>query len=185
MRTDTTAENQDKIFIGYGTNLPLKNFSPSQALYWVVNRLSAQGLDKQKISTLWRSQAWPDPEQPPYYNAVIQVKTQFNPYKIMEVLHLIEAETGRQRDANFADKRYAPRKLDLDLISVGGLIMQGQEGLCLPHPRAHERGFVMGPLAEIEPSWVHPLLQETAENLYKCVTIGKEAYPLAREAFEV
>lgn len=52
-------------------------------------------------------------------------------------------------------------------------------GIILPHPRAHERAFVMGPLAEILPGWYHPVLGETAATLWKAAKIGADAYPLA------
>jgi len=54
-----------------------------------------------------------------------------------------------------------------------------EDGIILPHPRAHERAFVMGPLAEILPGWRHPAIGETAVNLWKAAKIGADAYPLA------
>lgn len=54
-----------------------------------------------------------------------------------------------------------------------------EDGIILPHPRAHERAFVMGPVAEILPGWRHPALEETAANLWKAAKIGADAYPLA------
>lgn len=73
----------------------------------------------------------------------------------------------------------APRVLDLDLISYGRTIREDGIGLTLPHPRAADRAFVMGPLAEILPGWVHPVLQRTATDLLGCATVGRDAYPLA------
>ncbi|HVZ29121.1 MAG TPA: 2-amino-4-hydroxy-6-hydroxymethyldihydropteridine diphosphokinase, partial [Asticcacaulis sp.] len=74
-----------------------------------------------------------------------------------------------------------PRVLDLDLIAYGRVILNGGSGLILPHPRAQDRAFVMGPISEILPDWVHPVLQKTAAELYKKAEIGKDAYPLEAE----
>jgi 2-amino-4-hydroxy-6-hydroxymethyldihydropteridine diphosphokinase len=90
-------------------------------------------------------------------------------------LHDLEREAGRVRDGRLN----APRVLDLDLISYGDVVMRGEEGLILPHPRAAERAFVMGPLAEIAPDWIHPDLQRTATELLTAATIGIDAYPLS------
>jgi 2-amino-4-hydroxy-6-hydroxymethyldihydropteridine diphosphokinase len=88
----------------------------------------------------------------------------------MAALHAIEAAFGRDRQA-----LNAPRTLDLDLIALGPAVLAGT--LILPHPRAAERLFVMGPLAEIAPSWRHPILGETAEVLASRAVIGQDAVP--------
>jgi len=67
------------------------------------------------------------------------------------------------------------RTLDLDLIAYQDQVIDTVE-IVLPHPRAHERGFVMGPLAEIAPEWVHPVLKRTAADLYGAVTVGRDAH---------
>jgi 2-amino-4-hydroxy-6-hydroxymethyldihydropteridine diphosphokinase len=71
----------------------------------------------------------------------------------------------------------APRTLDLDLIAYGRQVIDAP-GLQVPHPRAHERLFVMGPLAEIAPDWRHPVTGETAEKLASQATIGQDAVPI-------
>ena len=72
----------------------------------------------------------------------------------------------------------APRTLDLDLIAYGRQVIEAP-GLILPHPRAAERRFVMGPLAEIAPGWRHPLLNRTAAELAASATVGVDAAPVA------
>jgi 2-amino-4-hydroxy-6-hydroxymethyldihydropteridine diphosphokinase len=84
----------------------------------------------------------------------------------------IEQAFGRTRGT-----RNAPRTLDLDLIAYGREVGERDE-LILPHPRASDRLFVMGPLAEIAPGWRHPVLGETAEALAKAATVGVDARPL-------
>jgi 2-amino-4-hydroxy-6-hydroxymethyldihydropteridine diphosphokinase len=95
--------------------------------------------------------------QAPYINAVAAIATELSPEALMDKLHGIEYRAGRRRGP-----RWGPRTLDLDLLDYHGLIRQEATGIILPHPGIAERIFVLKPLAEIAPSWVHPLLQESA-----------------------
>ena len=126
-------------------------------------------------SSWWRSAAWPDPLAPEYRNGVALVEATRGPEAVLEALFSIERSFDRTRSA-----RNAPRTLDLDLIAHGRRVIdapQGAPGLTLPHPRAHERRFVMGPLAEIAPDWVHPVLRRTAAELAAEATVGRDAAP--------
>ncbi|MBP2158418.1 MULTISPECIES: 2-amino-4-hydroxy-6-hydroxymethyldihydropteridine diphosphokinase [Asticcacaulis] len=168
------------ILIAYGSNLPSATAFPerqsaSRAFAHVVKTLQERGLLVNRISSLWRSLAWPDTSDPPYVNAVIQVKTELSPAALLSLLHGIEYTAGRVRE-----KRNAPRVLDLDLIAYGRTIMD-EDSIMLPHPRAHERAFVMGPVAEILPGWLHPVVKETALDLWKKAEIGMDAHPMAEE----
>lgn len=91
----------------------------------------------------------------------------------MTALAAIETEFGRTRS-----RRNAPRTLDLDLVAYAGVVSDA-EFLTLPHPRAADRLFVMGPLAEIAPDWKHPVLARTARDLALHATIGLDARPVA------
>jgi 2-amino-4-hydroxy-6-hydroxymethyldihydropteridine diphosphokinase len=162
------------VFIAYGSNLSAGPVTASQAFDEVVKNLQVRGLIVNRISRLWASKAWPNPDDPSYVNAVLQIATDLQPTELMSLLHDMEREAGRVRDGRLN----APRVLDLDLISYGDVVMRGETGLILPHPRAADRAFVMGPLAEIAPDWVHPVLQRTATELLSAATIGIDAYPL-------
>ncbi|MEN9325315.1 MAG: hypothetical protein RL414_1069 [Actinomycetota bacterium] len=85
------------------------------------------------------------PEQPDYLNAVLVGETHLNPEELLQVMQEIENQAGRTREI-----RWGARTLDLDLI-VAGDVIQEDPFLTLPHPRAHERGFVLQPWVEIEP----------------------------------
>ena len=104
------------------------------------------------------TQAWPDPADPPFTNAVAQIQTGLQPFALLGLLHEVETAFGRERST-----LNAPRTLDLDLIDYRGRIEQG--AVELPHPRMAQRRFVLGPLAEIAPSWRHPVSGKTVEAL--------------------
>jgi len=174
--------NTDAIIVAYGSNLPAsvpsEQLSASQAFAAVVKTLQDKGLEVTKISRLWRSKAWPNPSDPAYVNAVFVVDTHLQSLELMKFLHEVEREAGRVRDG----RPNQPRVLDLDLIAYGRELRDGSDGLVLPHPRAAERAFVMGPIRDILPQWKHPVLNETAESLYKKSSIGTDAYPLDGDA---
>lgn len=148
-------------------------FGSSEALLEAaLAALAEAGLPVLKRSRWWRSAAWPDPNLNEYRNGIALVEAKLSPDKLLEVLFAIEDRFGRRREA-----RNAPRTLDLDLIAHGRTVCEG-EGLILPHPRAHERLFVMGPLAEIAPAWRHPLTGQTAQALAASAGVGIDATPL-------
>ena len=135
-------------------------------------RFTGVGLPILARSRWWRSAAWPDATQPAYRNAVAIVDTAAPPQVVLATLIRLEAELGRIRTTP-----NAPRTLDLDLIAHGRTLIDAP-GFILPHPRAHERRFVMGPLAEIAPDWIHPLLGQTAKTLVANARVGRDAAPI-------
>ena len=164
---------EDAVLIALGSNLS-GGFDSSKALLEAaVARLSAAGLRVVKRSAWWRSAAWPDPTAPDYLNGLAIVETALAPAEVMAALARIEREFGRERG-----ERNAARTLDLDLIAHGRTVLDSPD-LILPHPRAAERLFVMGPLAQIAPDWRHPVLGETAAGLAATARVGRDAAPVS------
>jgi len=168
---DGAYELDDAIVVGLGCNDRGAWADCREALEAALARFRAEGIDVVARSSWWRSTAWPDPDDPPFLNGVVVVRTAHGPHELMAALGRIEEAFGRQRGA-----ANAPRTLDLDLVAYGRRTGD-LEGLILPHPRAAERKFVMGPLAEIAPAWRHPG-GETAGTLADRAPIGKDATPL-------
>ena len=162
----------DAVIVALGGNLALEGQAVQAVLELAAGRLAAAGLKPVRRSGWWRSAAWPDPTQPAYLNAVAWVETALEPRQVLEALLGIETAFGRRRS-----QPNAPRTLDLDLIAYGRRVLD-EPGLVLPHPRAADRLFVMGPLAEIAPDWRHPVTGQTAADLAAQATIGTDAAPL-------
>jgi 2-amino-4-hydroxy-6-hydroxymethyldihydropteridine diphosphokinase len=162
----------DAIVVALGGNLA-GDFKSSEALLEAaLAQFPQAGLPVLARSRWWSSAAWPDPNGHEYRNAVAIVEANNPPQAVLEALFAIERSFGRTRGVP-----NAPRTLDLDLIAYGRQVLTGP-GLVLPHPRAHDRLFVMGPLAEIAPGWVHPVSGKTAAELAKAATVGRDARPL-------
>ncbi len=163
----------DAVIIALGSNLSGPYRSSRELLEKAVALFPDSGLNVTVRSRWWRSAAWPDRSAPDYLNGVVFVETDRAPGEVMAILLAIEAAFGRCRTA-----ANAPRTLDLDLIAYGRQVLRGGD-LTLPHPRAAERHFVMGPLAEIAPDWTHPVLGLTAADLAAMARAGTEAVPEA------
>jgi 2-amino-4-hydroxy-6-hydroxymethyldihydropteridine diphosphokinase len=161
------------IIVALGSNLKGEWASSISVLEGAKTRLPALGVKIRECSSYWRSRAWPDATQPDYINAVALVETRFSPDALLSALHSLEAEFGRVRTA----AANASRVLDLDLIAFGRTV-RADAALILPHPRASERRFVMGPLAEIAPAWRHPVSGERADVLAAAAHVGTDARPV-------
>jgi 2-amino-4-hydroxy-6-hydroxymethyldihydropteridine diphosphokinase len=158
--------------VALGSNLPGRFGSSEVLLEAALEALSRAGLRLLAASRPWRSQAWPDPGAPEFRNRVALFETELAAAAVLDLLLATERAFGRERtEVN------APRTLDLDLIDHNGTVLS-RGPLRLPHPRAHERLFVIGPLAEVAPEWRHPVLGRTAAELAAAATLGLDARPV-------
>jgi 2-amino-4-hydroxy-6-hydroxymethyldihydropteridine diphosphokinase len=160
------------IIVALGGNLAEAGRDVAATLEGALQALPAAGVAVLSRSRLWRSAAWPDPYAPAFLNAVALVDTTLDPQALLVALHGLEGRFGRRRSSP-----NAPRTLDLDLVAYGRKV-ERTSTLVLPHPRAAERRFVMGPLAEIAPRWRHPTDGRTAAELATAAPMGRDAAPI-------
>jgi len=153
------------IFIALGANLPAPDGTPPlatlQSAAAALNHLPH--FHVAAVSRWYRTTPVPASNQPDYINAVAALRVDpgfdLDPAVLLHELLALEAAYGRARGAT-----NAARTLDLDIIAINDVIRDAPDPI-LPHPRAHLRRFVMAPLVDIAPSWVHPTLHQSAAAL--------------------
>jgi 2-amino-4-hydroxy-6-hydroxymethyldihydropteridine diphosphokinase len=164
------------IFVGLGSNAKGAWGIPEHTLRRALHELEVRKIKIIYTSKLYVTQAHAYIPQPDYLNAVVQVATSLTPGALLQVLKRIEAQAGRSKPKSGLQPyfRWMPRPLDLDIVSYRGIVHNWtgrhpatNASLILPHPRAHERAFVLRPLSEIAPFWHHPVLGLTAAELLK------------------
>lgn len=101
------------------------------------------------------------PGQGDFLNTACAVETDLAPQPFLAEIHRIERNLGRRREE---EERWGPRHIDIDIIFWGDMLLDGPE-LTIPHPRMHERGFVLRPLADIAPDFRHPILGSSVREL--------------------
>jgi 2-amino-4-hydroxy-6-hydroxymethyldihydropteridine diphosphokinase len=141
-------------YIAWGSNLGDR----IATLRTAVQRLQKLGRIT-GISSLYETEPVGYLEQPAFLNAVVALNTELAPVDLLQALLGIERDLGRTRSF-----QNAPRTIDLDLLLVDDVTLEATE-MTLPHPRLHERAFVLVPLAELAPEMVHPVSGQTMRQV--------------------
>ncbi|MBL8963025.1 MAG: 2-amino-4-hydroxy-6-hydroxymethyldihydropteridine diphosphokinase [Phycisphaerae bacterium] len=147
-----------RAYIALGSNLDSPAGDRQSHLDYALEQLAAlPGTTLDERSSVLHTDPVGPPGQGPYLNAVIAVRTALGPRELLDAMLAIERARGRDRTS---EGRWGPRTLDLDLLIHGDRIIR-EPGLIVPHPRLHERAFVLEPLAQIAPDLIVPGLGVT------------------------
>jgi 2-amino-4-hydroxy-6-hydroxymethyldihydropteridine diphosphokinase len=141
-------------YIGIGSNLGDRFINLSTAID-LLNEKCGVG----KVSSVYETEPVGFDDQPFFLNCVAEISTKLTPHRLLEELKGIERKMGRIN--TFLN---SPRTIDLDILFYGEEIIESQE-LIIPHPRLQERAFVLVPLNEIAPNFIHPVLRKTINRL--------------------
>tara|TARA_A100001011_G_C14230709_1_gene808672 strand:+ start:471 stop:1097 length:627 start_codon:yes stop_codon:yes gene_type:complete len=179
-----------KYLIALGSNLETEKLQKLEIIKKALIAFSNFNMKLIKVSSFWESRSYPDESQPNFINAVSEVYSELNPYEILNELKKIEKMFGRK-----TSKIWGNRVLDLDILSSGSIILPNldifnmwlkmpfslqisnqSKVLILPHPRIQDRLFVLQPLSEVNPDWIHPVLKKNAQELINIKNWDKKKF---------
>lgn len=144
------------VYFGLGSNLGDRESMLQRAL----EGLSAF-VHLERVSDLYETEPVGFTDQPWFLNAVCLGKTDLKPLDLLKACKDLERKLGRE-----PGPRFGPRLIDIDLLAYEDTVMETPE-LTLPHPRMHQRGFVLAPMLDVSPNWRHPDLGRTVRELYE------------------
>ena len=149
-------EKFTRVYLGVGSNLGDRRIFLAKAQS-LIRKIPATRFLRE--SSIFETDPVGGPPQGKFLNAVWEIETSLSPDGLKDELLQIESKLGRRRTV-----RNAPREIDLDILFFGDRIVEEKE-LQIPHPRLHERAFVLFPLSELAPEKVHPKLKKTVREI--------------------
>ncbi|WP_300729728.1 2-amino-4-hydroxy-6-hydroxymethyldihydropteridine diphosphokinase [uncultured Bacteroides sp.] len=147
-----------KVYLGLGTNLGDKEANLHTAVRLIKEKIG----EVTSLSSFYATEPWGFTSENAFLNAAACVETQLGPQEVLQLTQEIEKELGRTKKSSGGV--YSDRLIDIDLLLWDDLILETPE-LTLPHPLMTERSFVMDPLVEIAPDYIHPILHKPLREL--------------------
>ena len=145
------------IHINIGSNLDSKHGTRLENISIAIKLLVDANLKIKKISKLYETPSYPNKRFPKYFNVGLLAEYKFTYEDLFRKINLIEKKMGR-----FRTKKNDPRTCDIDIIDFYGIIKK-KGSIILPHPRSHIRNFVLYPIKEIDPNWIHPIFKKNID----------------------
>ena len=147
------------IHLNIGSNLDSKYGSRFNNITITINLLIESKIQIKKISNFYETPSYPNKSFPKFSNIGLIAKYKNSYFDLFKKIKLIEKKLGRLKT-----KKNDPRIIDIDIIDFKNEIKNTKE-LILPHPRCHLRNFVLFPILQIDPNWIHPILKKNAQYL--------------------
>ena len=147
------------IHLNIGSNLNSKYGTKFENISIAINLLINSNLKIKKVSNFYETPSYPNKKLPKFVNVGIIANYKYDFDRLLKEISLIEKKIGRIRL-----KKNEPRVCDIDIIDFNGLI-ETNKSINLPHPRSHSRNFVLYPIKEIDPYWVHPIFKKNVDFL--------------------
>jgi 2-amino-4-hydroxy-6-hydroxymethyldihydropteridine diphosphokinase len=189
---------QKQALVAFGGNLQSGDLPPEATIRKALLAFPEFGITVQRVSTLYSTPCFPTGAGPDYVNAaaVLTLRHIHEAEGVLAILHKIEARFGRKRD-----QRWGMRTLDIDLLALGESVVpdlatftrwrdlpsaqqinETPDQLILPHPRMQDRAFVLVPLADVAPDWVHPVSGKTVSQMLAELPVSDRAAVVALPA---
>jgi len=149
-------DSRERVFIGIGSNKGPRRKNCLRAIEAIDD---APELTLIQQSPFYETAPWGLTGQRAFVNAVIELRSNIGPMALIMLLKGLERDLGRERG-----RRWGPRVIDLDILFFGRRLIDGPR-LTVPHPRLHERAFVMAPIGDIAPGFIHPLFNVSIKGL--------------------
>ena len=154
IRQDIYENQVNKVFLAIGSNLGdrFRNIELAKMM------LSYNRIKILKSSSFYETLSWPNIKNPKFLNVVLEIETNLRPLSLLDLCKKIEKSLGRKKS-----KKNSPRVCDIDILDYAK--RNENNGINLPHPRLHQRNFVLIPLFEISKKWTHPKSKDHIKTL--------------------